>query len=511
MKYMLLGLIVCCSFHINGLAQNQLNILNGYKIVLLPYQYDEVTNLVEARFKQTGLKVYRLETAIQQDYDFKQDPGLAIVCNLEKSIQHPHTAIRIQLVNAKEQILYEFVGDTKLKNTVGKNLKEDELWVAAQLMKPVEMFQHRFDVRYSLRKQSLSATIKVEQTGETEQSLKNYFSNNKLDPIEGIYASEENSRLPMYKLGIKKYNNVYKAIIIKSDIAHWQPGEVKAIFEPSRKINFYNVKWYMGNKSMQYTFANLEDQIGFYVAFKKVGSDKQSISRFKKLYPVENIQPDTRVRKKAHSSGSGFFIHKDGLIATNHHVVGNSNKISVKVLRTTGVVTYAAVRVTSDPQHDVSILKITDTKFRPLDDLPYRLENYVEIGEPVYTIGYPLNSVMGQNYKVTDGIISAATGAQDDLRFYQISVPLQPGNSGGALFNKMGNVIGITTAKLDQKSVGIPIENVNYALKINYLQQLMEDGLSGPVKFKTGDILREKNLQNQVKVLKSFVCLIEAY
>lgn len=192
-------------------------------------------------------------------------------------------------------------------------------------------------------------------------------------------------------------------------------------------------------------------------------------------------------------------------------MVGNSNKIKVKVLRTTGTVTYAAVRVSSDPQHDVSILKVTDPKFRPLEDLPFRLENYVEIGEPVYTIGYPLNSVMGQNYKVTDGIISAATGAQDDLRFYQISVPLQPGNSGGALFNKMGNIIGITTAKLDHKSVGIPIENVNYALKINYLQQLIDDGLSEPIKFKTGDILRTQNLQNQVKVLKNFVCLIEAY
>lgn len=510
MKYSVVSLMLFCLFNWASYAQNNLKVLNGYKIVLLPYQYDEVTNLVEARFKQTGLKVYRLETAIQQDYDFKQDPGLAIVCNLEKSVKHPHTAIRIQLVNAKEQMLYEQVSDTKLKSTQGVNLKEDELWVALQLMKPVELFRHRFDARYSLMHQSKNAQVRVEQTGETEASLKHYFNSKTIDPIEGIYASEKNSHLPMYKIGIKKFKNIYKAIIIQSDLAHWKPGEVKAVFEPSHKINFYNVKWFMGNKSMQYTFANLEDQIGFYVAFKKEGSDKQSISRFEKLYPIKKVQPDSRVSKKAHSSGSGFFIRKDGLIATNHHVVGNSNKIKVKVLRATGTVTYAAVRVSSDPQHDVSILKITDPKFRPLDDLPYRLENYVEIGEPVYTIGYPLNSVMGQNYKVTDGIISAATGAQDDLRFYQISVPLQPGNSGGALFNKMGNVIGITTAKLDHKSVGIPIENVNYALKINYLKQLM-DNLSEPVPFKTGDILREYNLQNQVKVLKNFVCLIEAY
>ena len=92
--------------------------------------------------------------------------------------------------------------------------------------------------------------------------------------------------------------------------------------------------------------------------------------------------------------------------------------------------------------------------------------------EKVFTIGYPLNDVMGSNYKVTDGIISSKSGIEDDVRYYQISVPLQPGNSGGPLFNKDGNIIGITSARLNSQAVGTQVENVNYAIKSSYLLNL---------------------------------------
>ena len=92
-----------------------------------------------------------------------------------------------------------------------------------------------------------------------------------------------------------------------------------------------------------------------------------------------------------------------------------------------------------------------------------------EVGEDVFTIGYPMNSVMGNNYKVTNGIISSLSGMSDDIRYMQISVPLQPGNSGGPLFNKNGNIMGITSAKLNGKAIGTSIENVSYAIKAIYL------------------------------------------
>jgi S1-C subfamily serine protease len=117
---------------------------------------------------------------------------------------------------------------------------------------------------------------------------------------------------------------------------------------------------------------------------------------------------------------------------------------------------------------------------------------------------------MGTNYKVTDGIISSKSGIADDVRYYQISVPVQPGNSGGPLFNKDGNIIGITSAKLNSKAVGTSIENVNYAVKISYLLNLY-NMLPNSNQSENPSQLAGKELQEQVKTLKNYVCLIKIY
>lgn len=117
---------------------------------------------------------------------------------------------------------------------------------------------------------------------------------------------------------------------------------------------------------------------------------------------------------------------------------------------------------------------------------------------------------MGSNYKVTDGIISSKSGIADDVRYYQISVPLQPGNSGGPLFSKEGNVIGITSARLNGKAVGTQIENVNYAIKSSYLLSLY-NMLPNSTRLTTTSTVATKELQDQVKVLKNYVCLIKVF
>jgi S1-C subfamily serine protease len=115
---------------------------------------------------------------------------------------------------------------------------------------------------------------------------------------------------------------------------------------------------------------------------------------------------------------------------------------------------------------------------------------------------------MGTNYKVTDGIVSSVSGIDDDMRYYQITVPLQPGNSGGPLFNSSGDVIGITSARLNSKAVGTEVENVNYAIKISYLLNLY-NMLPNSEELKTTSSSSNKELQEQVKVLKNYVCLIK--
>jgi S1-C subfamily serine protease len=83
-------------------------------------------------------------------------------------------------------------------------------------------------------------------------------------------------------------------------------------------------------------------------------------------------------------------------------------------------------------------------------------------------MGYPMAQAMGSEIKVTDGIISSKTGYEGQVSAYQISAPIQPGNSGGPMFDKEGSLVGITSA-------GIPgANNVGYSIKSSYLCQLMD-------------------------------------
>ena len=108
------------------------------------------------------------------------------------------------------------------------------------------------------------------------------------------------------------------------------------------------------------------------------------------------------------------------------------------------------------------------TDFESFGKIPYTIGKVaVDVGDDIFVLGYPLTSSMGKEVKLTDGIISSSTGYKGDEAMYQISAPVQPGNSGGPLFNEDGDVIGVVCAKHAEA------ENANYAVKINYLSSLI--------------------------------------
>src|SRR5690606_32174075 len=210
------------------------------------------------------------------------------------------------------------------------------------------------------------------------------------------------------------------------------------------------------------------------------------------------------------ATGSGFVISTDGVIATNAHVIEDADRIEIHLNNEFGTQTYSASVLLKDESNDVALLKIDDDEFKGFNSLPYSILQTTEIGEDVFTIGYPLNSLMGDNYKVTNGIISSNSGLKDDVRFIQITTPIQPGNSGGPLFNKDGNVVGLTTSKLNERAVGTSIENVNYAIKATYLINIY-NMLPNKEQLSKNSTLSNKDLKDQVKVLKNYVCLIKVY
>jgi S1-C subfamily serine protease len=169
-------------------------------------------------------------------------------------------------------------------------------------------------------------------------------------------------------------------------------------------------------------------------------------------------------------SGTGFFITEDGYLVTNHHVVERGR--TVKVRTPQGELT--AVLVSFDPVIDLALLKLEGH----FSALPVKSSRSVRLGETIATIGFPNPGLQGFSPKLTKGEISSLAGMQDDPKQFQVSLPLQPGNSGGALFDAFGNVVGVVAARLHQAAAlattGTLAENVNYAVKSSFLLSFLE-------------------------------------
>jgi len=339
----------------------------------------------------------------------------------------------------------------------------------------------------------------IKSTTETETSIKAYYDTTTLDPIEGIYKGTT----PYYKFAIKKYNDKYLAIILDAeDKKSWKAGTVKAYIEKSASDAIFSIRWLMGDKTPNETTGILKNGILLSIYI----NNEEGL--FIKLYPSNKVETNKNNNNAVKVTGSGFFITSKGLIATNAHVVNNAKKIEIKIPTDFGNATYNAKTLLIDNKNDVAIIQIDDESFKETKPLPYGISDKADIGEKSFTIGYPLNDIMGANYKVADGIISAKSGIADDIRYYQITIPIQPGNSGGPLFNNDGNIIGITSAKLNSKAVGVQVENVNYAIKAAYLMNLIN--MIPNIEIPTPSVqLVKKELKEQVKTLKDYVCLIQ--
>ena len=198
-------------------------------------------------------------------------------------------------------------------------------------------------------------------------------------------------------------------------------------------------------------------------------------------------------------SGSGFALN-NGYIATNYHVIEGATTIEVSGIKDDLPFSYEAKVVGTDKINDLAILKVENHSF---GNLPYAIKpTLVEPGEEIFVLGYPLINSMGTEVKLTSGIVSAKSGFQGDVSLYQISAPIQSGNSGGPMFDKKGNVVGIIVAK------HVGAENANYAIKANFLQNLAESVSSNSI-IPTSNSISSLSLPDKVRKLKEYVLLIK--
>lgn len=208
------------------------------------------------------------------------------------------------------------------------------------------------------------------------------------------------------------------------------------------------------------------------------------------------------------SFGTGTIVSPKGHVLTAAHVVSGAKKITIVTLE--GKAHDASI-ASIDEYNDIAVVKIAEELL--FQWLPIKHSRSVRLGQTVATIGYPQIELQGKSPKVTKGEISSLNGLSDDPRSWQISVPVQSGNSGGPLLDEDGRMIGVILSKLGLKAAratgDIP-QNVNYAVKISYALPLLEQYLDEELLIQKADN-KKQSFENMIYNAQKSVVLIYVY
>jgi uncharacterized protein len=230
---------------------------------------------------------------------------------------------------------------------------------------------------------------------------------------------------------------------------------------------------------------------------EEIRKRKEQASREVKPEPqviAEKPKPKSNPPAGNITSGSGFFVSKLGYVVTNQHVVGECKSISVGDSSRKQI---AAELVQQDKKNDLALLKISSTKMASADtkslirklgikvasrNVPLSSDGLlrsedVELGERVMVSGFPYGEIFSDTIKVTGGMVSAIRGMGDDSGQFQIDAAVQPGNSGGPIYDGNGNIVGVVVSQLNKlkvaKVIGSLPENVNFGIKASTVRQFL--------------------------------------
>lgn len=173
-------------------------------------------------------------------------------------------------------------------------------------------------------------------------------------------------------------------------------------------------------------------------------------------------------------AGSGLMVNNSGVVLTNSHVVKSCRNI--RVTQGDSSNSQSASVIARDDVNDMAVL---NTTLRPADFARFRDGSALRSGDDVVAVGFPLSSLLSREPNITAGVISAMNGLRGDKRHYQITAPIQRGNSGGPVTDMSGNVVGIVVSTLNATKVadklGAIPQNVNFAIKGELLKKFLSD------------------------------------
>lgn len=246
------------------------------------------------------------------------------------------------------------------------------------------------------------------------------------------------------------------------------------------------------NQADLFYIARYDDSLGVHEAIEECfldnGLNAESVYNARSIPPTET--PEV--------SGSGFYIAPD-IIVTNNHVLNGESEIKYYQKG----IKHSAIPVFTSEQNDIAILKgesIDEPYFKLLSSNAY------SVATPIFALGYPLSDILGNEIRVTNGIVNSMTGLGGDTNTVQISASIQPGNSGGPVVTEDYEVIGVASSKLSDAYAiaatdSIP-QNVNFAIKSDIISFLasqyipsdggddyvdsLEDAINATVKVEVG-------------------------
>ena len=217
----------------------------------------------------------------------------------------------------------------------------------------------------------------------------------------------------------------------------------------------------------------------------------------------EKRKPPARYSVERVSNGSGFFVSSRGDILTNAHVVSECADVRIPPAVSVSV----AAR---DDSSDLALLRGPEDRVGVIGT--FREGRGIRPGSDVVVIGYPLHGVVASEANVTRGNVSALAGPGDDRRLFQMTAPVQPGNSGGPVLDASGHVVGVTVAKLDAikiaRAIGDIPQNVNFAVSAGTARAFLDAEGVPYETARSGDTLAPDDVAAKAK---KFTVLVECW
>jgi|SRR5450432_269655 len=224
---------------------------------------------------------------------------------------------------------------------------------------------------------------------------------------------------------------------------------------------------------------------------------KNIIDKINKTTQVKvPVEPDFK------RGGTGFMVDPKGYLVTNAHVIGNS---TVVIVQNNKGQEFTAKIVYVSPNSDLAFLKIVDSEFKASTVLPYAIsKGNIELGEAIFTLGYPRDEIV-----YGEGYLSAKTGYSGDTLACQIAIAANPGNSGGPVIDKTGEVIGVLSNKLSQAQGEV------FALRSKNIFSALEEMKADTslATIRPTQVSNVKNLDRvqQIKKIQDFIYLVKSY